>query len=232
MNRRIRVLLPEPDSTSSFGTARPVLRSLAVLVQNAESEDNSVAKFALSVGNEQIELLSGKGEDSMSNGRRLQRAHFTVFTILWRFSRAHQLPIATIGYCEKRTVSSVYIDSSGCFASIVGETKIGRVKIPPSPPDLSDTFDNANWLTQIAQGTSKVGVSYDNLNRRSALTLLNGIVATYSYDNDSHLTGVPYALNSTNLGARPASLPGTKSTVVRVCIQLRFYSSPSGCGTR
>jgi len=36
--------------------------------------------------------------------------------------------------------------------------------------------------------------------RRSTLTLPNGIVATYSYDNDSHLTGISYALNSNPVG--------------------------------
>jgi len=62
------------------------------------------------------------------------------------------------------------------------------------------TFDNANRLTQIAQGTSTVGLTYDNANRHSTLTLPNGIVATYSYDNDSHLTGISYALNSNPVG--------------------------------
>jgi RHS repeat-associated protein len=68
-------------------------------------------------------------------------------------------------------------------------------------PQVSYTFDNANRLTQIAQSTSTVGFSYDNANRRSTLTLPNGIVATYSYDNDWHLTGISYTLNSTLVGA-------------------------------
>jgi len=38
---------------------------------------------------------------------------------------------------------------------------------------------NADRLTQIAQGTSTVGFSYDNANRRSTLTLSNGVNMSY-----------------------------------------------------
>jgi RHS repeat-associated protein len=53
------------------------------------------------------------------------------------------------------------------------------------------TFDNANRLRGISQG-SAVGFSYDNANRRTCLTLPNGVIASYGYDNDSRVTSLTY----------------------------------------
>jgi len=44
-------------------------------------------------------------------------------------------------------------------------------------PQVTYTYDIANRLGQIAQGTSTVGFTYDDANRRSTLTLPNNIVA-------------------------------------------------------
>ena len=44
------------------------------------------------------------------------------------------------------------------------------------------------------------GLTYDNVNRRSTLTLTNGIVANYSYDQNSNLTGIGYSLNGSLVG--------------------------------
>jgi len=63
------------------------------------------------------------------------------------------------------------------------------------------TFDNANRLTQIVQGSTTVSFSYDNSNRRTTLTLPNGITTNYSYDNASQLTGLTYANGSNTLGS-------------------------------
>ncbi len=38
-------------------------------------------------------------------------------------------------------------------------------------------YDNAHRLTSITQGTTTIGMTYDDANRRSALTFTNGIVA-------------------------------------------------------
>jgi len=38
-------------------------------------------------------------------------------------------------------------------------------------------YDNAHRLTSITQGTTTIGMTYDDANRRSALTFANGIVA-------------------------------------------------------
>jgi RHS repeat-associated protein len=62
------------------------------------------------------------------------------------------------------------------------------------------SYDNANRLTQIAQGTSTVGFSYDTANRRSTLTLSNGVNMSYTYDNDSRVTGITYKFNGNTLG--------------------------------
>lgn len=62
------------------------------------------------------------------------------------------------------------------------------------------TWDNANRLTQIVQGTSTVGIGYDIASRRTSLTLPNGIVATYTYDAASELTGISYDNGGVNVG--------------------------------
>ena len=66
---------------------------------------------------------------------------------------------------------------------------------------LGYTFDVADRLTQIAQGATTVGFGYDNANRRTTLTLPNGIVVEYGYDNANQLTGLTYKNGGTTLGA-------------------------------
>jgi RHS repeat-associated protein len=66
---------------------------------------------------------------------------------------------------------------------------------------LGYTFDVADRLTQIAQGATTVGFGYDNANRRTTLTLPNGIVVEYGYDNANELTGLTYKNGGTTLGA-------------------------------
>jgi RHS repeat-associated protein len=62
------------------------------------------------------------------------------------------------------------------------------------------TWDNADRLTQVAQGSAIVGFTYDNANRRATLTLPNGIIATYTYDVASQLTQLSYDNGTTNVG--------------------------------
>jgi hypothetical protein len=59
--------------------------------------------------------------------RLAQPANFTVFTKTWRFVRGQPLQDATDRYRVDLGTASVFIGQSRCFASIVGETKIGRV---------------------------------------------------------------------------------------------------------
>jgi YD repeat-containing protein len=40
-------------------------------------------------------------------------------------------------------------------------------------------YDNGNRITQIAQGSATVSFAYDSGNRRTSLTLPNGIVMSY-----------------------------------------------------
>ena len=58
----------------------------------------------------------------------------------------------------------------------------------------------------ITQGTLSVGLAYDNANRRTTLTLPNGVEVSYSYDSDSRITGLTYAMGSTQLGACPRKI--------------------------
>jgi RHS repeat-associated protein len=67
-------------------------------------------------------------------------------------------------------------------------------------PTVNYTYDNADRLTQITQGSATVSMAYDNANRRTSLTLPNGVVTEYAYDAASRLTGLTYKLGSTPLG--------------------------------
>ena len=67
-------------------------------------------------------------------------------------------------------------------------------------PQVTYSYDNADRLTQIAQGTSTVGFSYDTASRRSTLTMSNGVNMAYTYDNDSRVTGITYKFNASTLG--------------------------------
>jgi RHS repeat-associated protein len=82
-------------------------------------------------------------------------------------------------------------------------------------PSVKYTFDNDNRMTQIAQGTSSIGFSYDDDSRRQNMTLPNGVTVGYSYDSASQLTGVKYALGSAMLGnlAYGYDLGGRRSSV-------------------
>jgi len=62
------------------------------------------------------------------------------------------------------------------------------------------SYDNDNRLSQITQGSSTVGFTYDNGSRRATLTLPNGVVMTYSYDQASELSGITYKVGTTTLG--------------------------------
>jgi RHS repeat-associated protein len=67
-------------------------------------------------------------------------------------------------------------------------------------PTVNYTYDNANRLTQITQGTSTVSVTYDAANRRSTLTLPNGVLVTYGYDGASRLNSLIYTIGMNLVG--------------------------------
>lgn len=81
-------------------------------------------------------------------------------------------------------------------------------------------------------------IAYDNANRRTSLTLPNGIVTEYAYDAASRLTGLTYKLSGTPIGtltytydaagnasggpwARSQALPARCRTNPLVCFPLR-----------
>ncbi|MGH7962952.1 MAG: DUF6531 domain-containing protein, partial [Candidatus Binatia bacterium] len=65
---------------------------------------------------------------------------------------------------------------------------------------LNYHYDNADRLTSLTQGASMVSFGYDDANRRTMLTLPNGVRLDYAYDNASRLTGLTYKLGATTLG--------------------------------
>jgi len=86
----------------------------------------------------------------------------------------------------------------------------------PGQSMLNYTWDNANRLTGITQGTSAMGFAgacpersrRNNANRRTALTLPNNVTVSYTgacpersrRDNDSRVSGITYTAGSTQLG--------------------------------
>src|SRR5260370_1157705 len=69
-------------------------------------------------------------------------------------------------------------------------------------PEVTYHYDlQSNRLLYIQKGTSSVSFGYDNDNRRTSMTLPNGIVVSYVYDAGSRLNGLTYQLNGTTLGA-------------------------------
>ena len=65
---------------------------------------------------------------------------------------------------------------------------------------VSYTYDNADRLTQISQGSSNVSFSYGSDSRRTSLSLPNGVTMNYNYDAASQLSGINYTLLSNSLG--------------------------------
>jgi len=65
---------------------------------------------------------------------------------------------------------------------------------------VSYGYDNDSRLTQVAQGSTQVGLSYDPAGRRTLLTLPNGAAVTYSYDTASQLTGITYQVGGSTTG--------------------------------
>jgi RHS repeat-associated protein len=61
-------------------------------------------------------------------------------------------------------------------------------------------YDNANRLIQETQGSSTVSFAYDANGQRQSITLPNSVVEMYSYNTDSHLSGITYLHGSQSLG--------------------------------
>ena len=61
------------------------------------------------------------------------------------------------------------------------------------------TYDDAGRLTGITQGGNSVQFAYDEANRRTTLTLANGISVTYGYDNANEPTAIAYRDSANNL---------------------------------
>src|SRR5437867_239247 len=67
-------------------------------------------------------------------------------------------------------------------------------------PAVAYTYDNANRLLQMTQGSANVTFSYDAGGRRLSLTLPNGVTTNYAYDSASELTGITYQSSTSTLG--------------------------------
>jgi RHS repeat-associated protein len=67
-------------------------------------------------------------------------------------------------------------------------------------PAVSYSWDNANRLSSITQGSTAIPFAYDSANRRSTLTLPNGIVLAYTYDSDSRVTAMTWTLAGNPVG--------------------------------
>jgi RHS repeat-associated protein len=70
---------------------------------------------------------------------------------------------------------------------------------PSGGTQVTYTYDNANRLTQIAQGSSSASFAYDAASRRTTLTLANGISVSYGYDNADQVTSIEYRDSASTL---------------------------------
>jgi RHS repeat-associated protein len=61
-------------------------------------------------------------------------------------------------------------------------------------------YNNANQPTSLAQGTASVGFTYDGAGRPASVTLPDGVVQAYGYDQASELTSITYTKGQTTLG--------------------------------
>jgi RHS repeat-associated protein len=66
-------------------------------------------------------------------------------------------------------------------------------------PTVNYSYDNANRLLQITQGSSIVSFSYDAAGRRTSLTLPNNVLVEYAYDAASRITSITYKQNGTTV---------------------------------
>ncbi len=65
---------------------------------------------------------------------------------------------------------------------------------------ITYAYNDANQPTSIAQGTASVGFSYDGAGRPASVTLPDGVVQTYGYDQAGELTSITYTKGQTTLG--------------------------------
>jgi YD repeat-containing protein len=62
------------------------------------------------------------------------------------------------------------------------------------------TYDNANRLTTITQGTNTVTIGYDDADRRTSLTYPNGNKIEYANNAASEVTSLTYKSGTTTIG--------------------------------
>ena len=61
---------------------------------------------------------------------------------------------------------------------------------------LNYSYDDNDRLTAITEGSETFGFNYDALDRRTGMTLPNGVSAAYSYDAAGRLTDMKYSKGS------------------------------------
>jgi YD repeat-containing protein len=72
--------------------------------------------------------------------------------------------------------------------TVVGETPV------------SYSWDNAGNPLSATQGSATLAYAYDSAGRLSSMILPNGVVETFTYDNDSRIAGIAYSNGSGPLG--------------------------------
>ncbi|HEY3929481.1 MAG TPA: RHS repeat domain-containing protein [Candidatus Koribacter sp.] len=68
-------------------------------------------------------------------------------------------------------------------------------------------------MSQLQQGTSTTGFQYDNDNRRTLLTLANGVTVTYGYDGDLNLSSLTYKNGARKFGGNSGGNSGTDEII-------------------
>ncbi len=83
-----------------------------------------------------------------------------------------------------------------------------------SNPTISYTFDAAERLTKISQGSTSVLLAPDAANRPGTITYPNGVVGSYQFDAANQLLSLSYAKGATSVGnlAYTYDLAGRQTT--------------------
>jgi YD repeat-containing protein len=104
-----------------------------------------------------------------------------------------------------RLLQKAYPDNTAVNYTYENDSRLIQVSDPTGTYQFK--FDNMGRLTQATTSYTfltgrnfTASYSYDADNRRTSLTLPNGVVTTYSYDTASQLTGMTYTNGSTALG--------------------------------
>lgn len=152
-----------------------------------------------------------KGEVTISNYDSLDRLQLITYadgsTLGYSYSPRNQ--VTQITDSISGNITRTYTDFGDLESEVTPQGSIAYTYDPAGRREsmsvtgqstVTYTFDAADRLTGLTNGLLAVGLTYDDTDRRATLTLPNGIVAEYGYDDGGQLITMTYRLGSTTIG--------------------------------